>query len=176
MKNTILKFGAISGAIVAGVMLIAMVLNKDNPKIYFEYGMVIGYSSMLLAFSLIFVAIKNYRDKHLDGMISFGKAFLIGLGIAVIASVFYTVTWVIIYKNVYPTFMEDYGAYALEKMRAANKSAAEISKLQSDIAMGKQLYSTWPGLLDITFMEIFWLGLVISVISALILKRKNKTA
>lgn len=172
MKKTILVFGLIAGATVSAMLLVTTLLGKSNHA-NFDWGMVVGYASMLLAFSLIFIAVKSYRDRYNAGIISFKNAFWMGLGITVLASAIYVISWMLIYTFIYPDFASDYGQYTLAKMAAAGKTAAEIAQAKKEIAQAYSLYDTWYGLAGITFLEIFPVGLVVSLISALILKRKQ---
>jgi hypothetical protein len=130
---------------------------------------------MLLAFCLIFVGVKNYRDKHLGGHISFGKAFTTGLGIALIASMCYTIAWVIFYKGFYPDFMDHYTKGELVAMQKSGKSAAQIAEARKDMDKMMAMYNTWPGLIGMTLLEILPVGVLVSLITALILKRKQAT-
>ncbi|GAB2767730.1 DUF4199 domain-containing protein [Rhabdobacter roseus] len=171
MRKTILVFGLIAGAIVSIMLLVMMVLSKNNAR-HFDNGELVGYTSMLLAFSLIFIAVKSYRDRYGAGAISFKDAFLLGLGITAVASALYVFTWVVFYTNFYPTFPEDYAQYALEKMKQKGSTAAELSQAQADIRNAFSYYDTWYGLIGITFLEIFPVGLLLSLICALILRRK----
>jgi len=128
---------------------------------------------MLLAFSLIFVGIKNFRDRHSDGIISFGKAFRIGFFICLIASTFYVVTWMI-YSHYYPGYMEQYTAHTLEKMRAAGATQAAIDKEAADMASFTNMYNNNPFFKALlTYLEVLPVGLLVSLVAALILKRKN---
>jgi len=172
MNRTILIFGLFAGAIVSALMALAILLAKGNQVNYFDWGMVIGYASMLLAFCLIFVAIRSYRDRYQRGTISFGTGFRLGIGITIIASVLYTLTWVLLYKTVYPEFPQDYRRYTLEKMRLEGKSSPEIAAAASQLDAMFADYDTWYVLLGYTFLEIFPVGLLVSLLSALILKRK----
>jgi len=109
MKRNILICGLISGAIVAILMVFTSMACYKNED--FESSMVLGYASMILAFSLVFVGIKNYRDKFNHGEVSFGKAFKIGLYITLIASTMYVVVWLIEYYLFIPDFMDKYTAH-----------------------------------------------------------------
>ena len=95
MKKIVIVNGIVAGLIVAAMFLITMELYHNQGN--YDGGMLIGYASMLLAFSLIFVAIIRFRDKYNNGIISFGKAFRIGLYITLIASTIYVVAWLIDY-------------------------------------------------------------------------------
>lgn len=172
MKRTILVFGLLAGAVVSGLMLVTMQLAKGNPS-HFEWGMVVGYTTMLLAFTFIFVGIRSYRDRYRQGRLTFGEGFRIGLGIAVIASVFYTLTWAVMYKTIYPNYLQDYTQYALEKMRAEGKTSAEISAAKAEFDRTFADYDTWPVLLGYTFLEIFPVGLLVTLVCAGVLRRKT---
>ncbi len=117
MKKIILVCGLIAGLIVTSVMLVSMTMCGQD--IDYENGMIYGLGSMILAFSLIFVGIKNYRDKYNNGIVSFGKAFKIGLYISLIASTMYVITWAIDYHFFIPDFMDKYAALSLQKLKAA---------------------------------------------------------
>jgi hypothetical protein len=89
MKKNILIYGLISGLVVAALMAVnlGMVSKSGN----FDNSVLIGYASMIIAFSLVFVGIKNFRDKYNGGLISFGKAFKVGFFITLIASTIYVI-------------------------------------------------------------------------------------
>ena len=167
MKKLVLTFGLIAGLIIAVLMSISMTLLHS-----FDGGEVIGYSSMIIAFSTIFVAVKSYRDNHLKGSITFGKAFLIGLYITLITSVLYVIWWMIYSNTVYTTFVEDYSAYSMEKLKAGGASAAEIEKNLKEMESFKEMYSNPLIKIMFTFIEIFPVGLLVSVITAAILRKK----
>src|SRR3989344_4812298 len=115
MKKNVLVFGSISGLIITALMVISTLLCYKNSN--FEGSMLIGYASMLIAFSFIFVGVKNYRDKYNNGLITFWKAFKIGLFIALISSTFYVVTWLIEYYAFMPDFMEKYSEHMLNQAK-----------------------------------------------------------
>src|SRR5688572_14513868 len=104
-------------------------------RIGFDYGLMIGYSTMVVAFLLVFFGIRSYRENVGGGQISFGRAFSVGILIVLIASVMYVITWLILYYNFIPDFAEKYTAHLLEKSRAAGASpeqlAAEAQQMES---------------------------------------------
>src|SRR5688572_14518344 len=105
MKKIVLTFGLISGAISAALMA-AYAPFLD--EIGFDKGMIIGYTSMLIAFLLVFFGIRSYRDTVGDGYITFGRAFSVGILITLISCICYVVTWEIVYFNFLPDFVEKY--------------------------------------------------------------------
>jgi hypothetical protein len=138
--------------------------------------MLIGYASMLLAFSLVYVGIRNYRDKYNGGVISFGKAFKIGLTIVLIASTIYVVAWLIDYFFFIPDFMEKYAVHELDKLKAAGTSQAEIDKQTKEMANFARMYKNPFFNAMMTYVEILPVGLIVTLISSLILKRKSLPA
>lgn len=105
MKRNIVIYGLIAGIVVSVLMLVTVnTISHCEGNVGYETSMLIGYASMLIAFSLVFVGIRNYRDKYIEGVISFGKAFKIGIMIVIIASTIYVVAWLIDYFFSYPIF------------------------------------------------------------------------
>ncbi|RZJ64793.1 MAG: DUF4199 domain-containing protein [Flavobacterium sp.] len=151
---------------------IAYCYNKNS----FEGSMLLGYTAMLLSFSLIFVGVKNYRDKFGDGVISFGKAFLMAIYMALIASTLYVAGWMIAYYNFFPDFIDKLAAYQLSPAKISKMSAEQVAAIRTQIDMFRQWYSTPLGVAGATYMEILPVGLVVAIITALILKRKTPKA
>jgi hypothetical protein len=174
MKKNIFIFGSIAGLIVSVLMLWSMA--RSISSMNFENGELIGYSSMLLAFSLIFVGVKNFRDKFNGGIISFGQAFKMGFFIALVASTFYVVAWVIDYYVFFPDFTDKYAIHMLAKLQESGASAAEIESKTKEMAQFKEWYKNPLFVILMTYMEILPLGTLIALICALILKRKEKKA
>ena len=170
MKKIIFTCGLIGGAISTIGYLYSMI---SGHQVGWDWSMVFGYASMLLAFSLIFVGIRQYRDRHLGGTIKFGKAFLVGLYITLVASSVYVLVWLFYYYNFAPDFMEEYSTHYLEKMRAAGASAAEIEAATKEMASFGEMYKNPLFNALITYTEILPVGLLVSLVAAAILKRKT---
>ena len=170
MKKNILIYGLISGVLVAVLMAVnvSMCMKSGN----YDGSILTGYAAMLLAFSLVFVCIKNYRDKYHAGIISFGKAFKMGLLIVLIASTIYVVAWLVEEQVFFPDFMEKYMAHELSKLKDSNMSAAEIASRTADLRHAQEMYSSPLIKILMTYAEILPVGLVVALISSLILKRK----
>ena len=176
MKKIIIICGSIAGLIVTSMMLASIsgcITGSD-----FEGGigsMLLGYSSMVVAFSLIFVGIKNYRDKHNSGIITFGKSLKIGLLITLVASTIYVIVWQIDYYFFIPDFYEKYSAHVIRDMKAHGATQVQI---QQQIAANKsngEMYRNPLFNAMFTYMEILPVGLIMSLLAAVILKRKPKT-
>jgi len=169
MIKSILGYGLLGGIIsLSGFLL--MGCNGD------VWGMVAGFASMILAFSLIFVAVKNYRDKENGGVISFGKAMQIGLLITLVTSTVYVVIWLIDYAYFNPDFLDKYNAITLKALKESGANAARIQAKAAEMKeFGKMYDSNIFYRAGVTYTEILPVGVIVSVISALILKRKPKT-
>ena len=107
----VLTFGLIAGAVLSVSMLCA----AFQDEIGFDNGAIVGYTSMVLAFLMVFFGVKSYRDNVANGSVTFGRAFKVGLLITAIASVCYVATWEVIYYGFMPDFLDRYSAYAMEE-------------------------------------------------------------
>ena len=172
MKKIVLTFGLISGAI-SSVLMMGTVRFID--QIGFDRGVIVGYTAIVLSFLLVFFGIRSYRENVGDGYISFGRAFQVGILIALISSLIYIVTWEIVFQNWLYDFPEKYTSYVIEQARASGASAEEIARQR------EEWNSTWAlyrGNILVraayTFLEPFPVGLLITLISAVILRKRRK--
>ena len=169
MRKAILTFGLISGAISSLVMVVIV---PFADRIGFDRGPVIGYASIVLSFLLVFFGIRSYRDNVGNGQITFLKAFAVGISITLISCICYVVTWEVIYYNFLPDFWDKYGAHLVEKLRASGASPAAVQAKLQEVAKYKELYKNPLLNAALTFIDPFPIGLVITLISALVLRRK----
>lgn len=172
MKKIVLTFGLISGAISAGLMT-ALVPFVET--IGFENGTIVGYTAIVLSFLLVFFGIKSYRDNVGGGYISFGRAFSVGILIAVISSLIYVITWEIVFQNWLYDFPEKYTNYIVEKARASGASAEEVARQGAEMNSMWALYrSNILIRFAFGFIEPFPVGLLITLISAAVLRKRKK--
>ena len=167
MKKIVFIFGLIAGVIVTTMMIGSVTMCYRNAD--FEGNMVLGFLLMAIAFSMVFVGIKNYRDKYLGGQISFLKALKVGLLITLVAGTLYVAVWLIDYYIFVPDFLD---VYAASRYRIAGPEGR--AAVDSEMAMYRAWYKTPFGVILMTYMEILPMGIVITLISALILKRKKR--
>lgn len=173
MKKNIIVYGVIAGLIVSTVMLIGMnYMSHCEGNVDYSTSMLIGYASMLVAFSLVFVGIRNYRNKYQAGVISFGKAFKIGILMVLIASTIYVIAWLIDYFFFIPDFAEKYAARSIADLKESGASQPEIDKKTKEMADFARMYNNPLFNAMITYVEILPVGLVVTTISSLVLKRK----
>jgi hypothetical protein len=174
MKKNIIIYGIIAGIVVSVLMLLSVnSINHREGNFDYNRSLLIGYASMLIAFSLVFVGIRNYRNKYNEGAISFGKAFKIGIMIVLIASTIYVAAWLVDYFYFIPDFAEKYSAHMLDQLKASGASHAEIDKQTKEMADFARMYKNPFFNAMMTYVEILPVGLVVTLISSFILKRKR---
>lgn len=171
MQKTIWTFGLIAGAIMSVMMVITM---RFMGRFGFDTGEVIGYTTMIAAFLLVFFGVRSYRDNVAGGKIGFGRAFAVGLGIVAIASVCYTATWEVLYYNYMPEFGARYEQYTLDRARARGASESELAKMRLEAEQFKESYKNPVYNSAVTFLEPLPVGVLIALISAGILRRKRR--
>ena len=169
MKRSVLTFGVISGVMISVLMNTALLVAK---KIGPDHSMALGYTIMVASFLLIYFGIRSYRDNELGGRISFGRAFTCGILITLITTVFYVVSWEIIYFNFIPHFMDGYFAAQIRHVQASGADAATIATKVAAIQHSQELYQNPFVNAAYTFIEPFPVGLIITLISAAVLRRK----
>jgi hypothetical protein len=173
MKKSIILHGLIGGVISISGFFFMELYNGNSHN---ELSMIVGYASMLLAFSLIFVSIKNYRDNKNGGVISFGTAFKNGLLIALVTSTVYVVAWLIYNTYFSPDFIEKYTEATLVNMAKEGKSAAEIQAQANEMKEFAKMYKNPFFKAAMTYAEILPVGIIVSLLAALILKKKPHQA
>ena len=172
MKKTILTFGLISG-VVSSLMMVATVPFLD--KIGFDRGEFFGYTAIVLSFLLVFFGIRSYRDHIGHGQITFTKGFVVGISITLVSCVFYVVTWEVLYFTILHDFMDKYGAYMVGKLKASGASAAAVQAQLQQLKRYKELYENPLFNAAMTFIEPFPVGLVITLLSAAVLRKKPQS-
>lgn len=170
MKKNVLVYGLISGVVVSILMAVNLSLCIKSGD--FDSSIVVGYASMIVAFSLIYVGIKNYRDKYNKGVISFARAFRLGLFITLIASTIYAIVWLVEEHFFFPDFMDKYMAHEVSKLQSSGLSADKLADEMKELNSAKEMYKNPFLKILMTYTEILPVGLVVSLISSLILKRK----
>ena len=170
MKRIVLTFGLISGAVFVAMMVTTM---PFMDRIGFEKGHIIGYTTMVVAFLFVFFGIRSYRENVGNGYITFGRAFKVGILITLISCFCYALSWEIIYFNFAPDFVEKYTQYLVEKSRAAGASPEQIANQVAEMKRFEALYKNpFYNFLITFFIEPLPVGLIMTVLSALILKKR----
>ncbi len=170
MKKIVLTFGLISGAIAALMMFVTI---PFVGRVSYEYLTVLGYTTFVACFLMVFFGIRAYRDNVGGGTITFGKGFTVGILITLISCAIYIISWEIVYHNFLPDFLEKYTSYLIEKMRAEGATPEQLNRQMQENQQFIQWYKNPIIRYGFTLMEAFPVGLLITLISALILRRKT---
>jgi len=173
MQKTILKFGIISG-ILSSLMMASTMPFIDKIG-HGAYGYLVGYTTIVLSFLLVYFGIRSYRDTTGEGQITFARGFTIGIAITVISCLFYVVTWQILYFNFMHNYMDNYNAHVIDKLKASGATAAQIQTQIEQMKKFKQMYENPFFNAAVTFIEPFPVGLVMTLLSAAILRKKAPT-
>ena len=167
MKRIVLTYGIIGGIIVAAMMWLTLGSGEHD----FDNGMWIGYTTMVIAFSTIFFAVRTYRDKHLGGSIAFGKAFLMGLYITLIASTMYVASWMVLSATSKQDFMTQYYEHEKVQLEKSDLSQEQVEAKLQEMRDFQEMYKNPAVKIGFTYVEILPVGLLISLLCAAILRR-----
>jgi hypothetical protein len=172
MKKSVLTFGLLSGAVSALIMFSIL---PFVDRIGFDKGAIVGYTTIVLSCLMVFPGIRSYRENVGGGKITFGRAFAVGILITLISCVCYVIVWEIVYFNFIPDFTEKYSVYMVEKLRASGASQQVIDATILKIKDMKRLFDNPLTNAAISFTEPFPIGLVFTLISSAILRKKGTT-
>lgn len=168
MKKTVLTFGLISGAVSSAMMLLTI---PFLDRIGFGRAEVIGYSTILASFLLVFFGVRSYRERA-GGILTFGRAFTVGILITLVSCVCYVATWQVVHRTVAADFGEKYGAYLIEETRRSGATAEQVEARIRQVTEFKRLYGNPLFSIGMTFLEPFPIGLLVTLVSAASLRRK----
>lgn len=174
MTRLILVYGSIVGIFIATIMVGGIMLAAANPDENAQAGsQLFGYTVMLVAMSLIFVAVKRYRDNQLGGVIKFVPAMLLGFGIAGVASVIYVSVWEIYFNSTGGEWAQTYVDQLRAQQVERGASPEEIETFMAETQAAMELYQHWWFRIPITFTEILPVGLIVALVSAGVLRNPN---
>jgi hypothetical protein len=171
MRRIVLTFGLIAGGILSAMMLLTL---PFQDRIGFDRAAVIGYTTMVLAFLMVFFGVKSYRDHVAGGAVSFGRAFKVGLLITAVATVCYVATWQLVYYKFAPDFVEKYSAYTVEKAVKSGAAESKIAAERARMARFAEMYENPLVNIAFTFLEPLPVGIVFTLVTAGVLSRKRR--
>jgi hypothetical protein len=171
MRKVVLTFGLIAGAILSVMMVITLPLHE---QIGFDRALVVGYTTMVLAFIMVFFGVRSYRDNVAGGSVSFWRALQVGFLIALVGMVCYVATWEVMYHNFFPDYLDKYAAYAADHARQSGATEAELAVQAKKMAEMKQMYQNPLMNVAMTMLEPLPVALLASLVSAGVLSRKRR--
>lgn len=173
MLPLILRYGVIGGVIVAAPMLWRMFTVDPNHPGDPLGGMLIGYLTMLVALTTVFLGIKQYRDKVKGGVIRFLPAFGVGLAISAVACVLYVIAWEICMAFSPLDFSALYSQAMIDAVKNKGGTPDQIAKATADAHDFVVMYAKPYVRIPMTFVEMFPVGLLVSLISAAVLRKSS---
>jgi len=171
MQKVVLTFGLIGGVILTVMMLVAF---QFHEQIGFDRGVYVGYTSMVLAFLMVYFGVQSYRDNVAGGSITFGRAFNVGLLISLVIMACYVVVWEVTYYNFMPDYLDQYTAYALEQARQSGATADAVAAQAEEMRQFGEMYKN-NLLINIAFtlLEPLPVALVFTLLTAGIMSRRR---
>jgi hypothetical protein len=171
MQRIVLTFGLIGGAVIALMMALTLPFQE---QIGFDRGVVVGYTTMVLAFLMVYFGVRSYRDTVGGGHLTFGRAFTVGLLITLVITVCYVATWQVMYYGFMPDFLERYTAFALEKARQGGASEADLARQARELREFATMYQNPLVNIAFSFLEPLPVGLVFTLVTAGVLGRGRR--
>jgi uncharacterized membrane protein len=171
MTKTVWKYGLISGLVMALLMVGTFGYQERIPT---SQALLIGYTTIVLSFLLIYFGVRSYRDTVGGGQLGFGRALAIGSLIALISSCCYVATWEVIYFNFMPDFSAKYAAQQIDKVRKSGATQAQIDAKVVEMQKFQVSYANPLINAAYTLIEPLPVGLVIALVSAGVLRRGRR--
>ncbi len=171
MKKIVLVSGLLASIVIVSISGLMLLLAGDESS--HQYSEWLGYLVMILGLSMIFVGIKQYRDQHSGGVIKFSKGMQVGLLITLVATVCYVLAWEVYMQSADSNFMEDYKQTYIENLQSSGEAPEIIAKKINDMELMAEKYNNPVFRMGITALEIFPVGLIISILSAMLLRNRK---
>lgn len=172
MKQVVIKFGLLSGLIIAICLVIVFIFGQ---KLGLGHSLVTGYATMVVGFSVVYFGVRSFRDNQLKGQISFGRAFKAGMLISLITCVFYVAAWEVMYfGGLVGDFEKSYTESVMARVKASGASQAKIDSTMAEMQHFSEMYKNPLYNVAMTFLEPLPIALLVSLISAFALSRRRR--
>lgn len=167
-SQTVIRYGVIGGLIMVVFALVGNVTGLSNPSSGIAMTIIFGVLSIVIYIGIMVAGIRKHRDEELGGLISFGRAFIVGFLIAVIVGVIGQV-----FNYVYMNFIDpDYLSNSVDGIRDMYENMGmdesmiddAMVKVEEQFEKQKSLWKPLPGTLGVSA--------VIAAIVGLIMKKK----
>jgi hypothetical protein len=169
MKKAVLQYGLLSGIALAVMMALT---EPFEHHVSARFGMVVGYTTMVLSFLIVFVGVKHYRDVECGGTISFGRAFGAGVLMMLISCACYVAMWEVLVATVEKNFAHDYTAGMVKRAQNSGLQGAALEAKLAEIHKFEETYSNPVYRMAMTLLEPLPVGIVMALVTAGVLRRK----
>ena len=169
MKATLLKYGP--AAFISMLVLFALGLIVGQ-NLDYSTQEIVGYLTMILSLSLVYFAIRHYRDRENDGQLTFGRGMAIGMIISACAGVGIAIADAFHTTVINPNFITEFIDRELANLKAnlpADEYDAAAAELMSQIDMMGSPFA----LAVLMFVTVLLIGVMVSLISSLVLRKSD---
>lgn len=170
MGKTAFRYGLFGMIVMFIIQVIVFLIFRDNYN--WDVQEVIGYVTIILSLLFVYFGIRHWRDNYHAGSLSFAEGLKLGTLITLFPSVAFGLFSLIEVNVLDPDFNDKYYAHYIQKVKAStppDQLQATLQKLESE----KEMFASPFMQFAIMFMIVFLIGIVITVISSLILQRRN---
>jgi heme/copper-type cytochrome/quinol oxidase subunit 2 len=169
MKQVIFRYGLYA-------TLVIMVLGALDFFVVSKYAddtlqEVAGYLTMLLSMIFVFMGIRHYRDRVNGGSLSFVQGLKIGVLIVLIPAVFFGLFDVLFTEVLQPGWKETYYTHYIDQVKA-NTPPAKLAAALKKATDEKEMFANPVFQFLLMSATVFIIGLMVTIISALTLRRK----
>ena len=171
MRKVVLTFGLIGGALLA---LMVLLTAPFHDQIGFDRGVYVGYTTMVLAFLMVYFGVQSYRENVAGGTVTFGGAFKVGVLISLVIMACYVAIWYVVFHNFMPDYFDKYAAYTAEQARQAGQSEAAIAAQSQQLAEFKEMFKNPLVFIGFTLLEPLPVALVFTLVTAGLTSRKGR--
>lgn len=169
--NRILQHGLIAGVLMSLVLFGPFFIVGPDPDWAQRWGRVIGYAGMVLALTATFFAMRAERERA-GGVIAFTRALGIGLGVSLVAGVFFALATWAFYAYVGDALPQKlYDAY-LAAARASQGDPATVAAKVAEVEAMRDFFFNYPMQGAVMGATVFLIGAVESLVGAAIVRRR----
>ncbi len=169
MKKLILKNGLYATLVVVGIHVVFWIASDHEN---YTLGELVGYASMILSMSFVFLGMREYKLNEKNGTLSFTEGLKVGTLIALIPSAGFALYDLFYVKFLDPDFYKKYSANYLKELEE-KLSKEEYIKAAADMEANMALFTNPAFQFLVMFATVFVIGFIISLISSIILRTKT---
>lgn len=170
MQKIVLRYGLYATLFI--VALSALEFFVLNNLLSSSLQEVAGYLTMLLSMVFVFLGMRQYRDKWNNGQLSFGQGLKVGILIVLIPAVAFGLFDLLYTEVLHPGWVDEYYANYIAQIKA-NTPPDQLETALKKANAQKEMFSN--PLIQFLLMAatVFIIGLIVTIISALTLRRKK---
>lgn len=171
MKTIFKRFGIYAALFELAFFVISWTLISIT-NAGFDTQEIIGYTGIFLCLSFIYFGIRYYRDQVNGGGITFTEGLKLGLLIMLVPAVCFALTDTLYIILIDPHYYEKYAGHMINEIRKTTPAAQLPAKLK-EMKAEMDFYSSPFMNFIIMFLTVAAIGILVTLVSALMLKRRR---